>query len=68
VSCTHLALGSLRVMVPCLAMGEAAGTAAALSLQAGTSPRGLDVKRVQDQLRAQSAMLDEAGIARVAGA
>jgi hypothetical protein len=38
VSCTHIALGSLRVMVPCIAMGEAAGTAAALSLRDGVPP------------------------------
>jgi hypothetical protein len=64
VSCTHLALGSLRVMVPCIAMGEAAGTAAALSLRDGVSPRALAVPKLQAQLRAQRAILDEADIRR----
>ena len=68
VSCTHLALGSLRVMVPCMVMGEAAGTAAALSLRAGVTPRALDVPALQAQLRAQGAILDEAGIQRAQGA
>ena len=62
VSCTHLALGSLRVMVPCIAMGEAAGTAAALSVQQNTSPRRLEVAALQAQLRRQGGILDENGI------
>ena len=66
VSCTHLALGSLRVMVPCIAMGEAAGTAAALSLASNSTPRRLDVKTLQSRLRAQGAILDESDIARAA--
>ncbi len=62
VSCTHIALGSLRVMVPCIAMGEAAGTAAVLSIQDDVTPRELDVAKLQDQLRQQGAIVDEAGI------
>ncbi|MFA4945662.1 MAG: FAD-dependent oxidoreductase [Lentisphaeria bacterium] len=56
-SCTHLALGSLRVMVQCLAQGEAAGTAAALSLQAGVAPRRLEVAQLQAALRAQGGIV-----------
>ncbi len=62
VSCTHIALGSLRVMVPCMVMGEAAGTAAALSLRDNVTPRQIDVALLQRQLRAQGAILNEAGI------
>jgi hypothetical protein len=62
VSCTHIALGSLRVMVPCIGMGEAAGTASAFSLQEGVAPRHVDVPALQEQLRAQSAILSEADI------
>lgn len=62
VSCTHIALGSIRVMVPCIGMGEAAGTAAALSLKAGISPRRIDVGSLQDQLRSQSCILSESDI------
>jgi hypothetical protein len=38
-----------------LAMGEAAGTAAALALNAGVSVRHVDVKQLQKTLRAQGA-------------
>jgi hypothetical protein len=59
VSCTHVALGSIRVMVQCIGMGEAAGTAAALSLKEGIAPRQLDVGRLQDELRTQDGILSE---------
>ena len=41
VSATHVAFGAARVMATCGAMGEAAGTAAALCLDLGVSPREL---------------------------
>jgi len=62
VSCTHLALGSIRVMAPCIGMGEAAGTAAALSLKEGLAPRRLDVVHLQQQLRRQGCILSEKDI------
>lgn len=65
VSVTHIALGSLRVMVQCMITGEAAGTAAALSLRDGISPRAVDVAALQQTLRAQGCILDEADIAAV---
>ncbi len=61
-SCDHEALGSLRVMPQCGVMGEAAGTAAALSIRSGVSPRAVDVKALQAQLRRQGGILDEADI------
>ena len=64
VSCTHIALGSIRVMVPCIGMGEAAGTSAALSLEAGITPRQLDVGKLQERLRANGAILSESDIER----
>ncbi len=64
LSCTHIALGSLRVMVPCIGMGEAAGTACALSLQAGLPPRQVDMSALQAKLRQQGGILDEADIAK----
>lgn len=42
LSAGYLAQGSLRIQQTCMATGQAAGTAAALSLQAGTPPRELD--------------------------
>jgi len=64
VSCTHLALGSIRVMVPCIAMGEAAGTASALSLRNGIPPRAIDIAALQAQLRQQGAILSESDIVK----
>ena len=40
-SATHIAFGASRVMATCAAMGQAAGTAAALCAQLGTTPREL---------------------------
>ncbi len=65
ISVSHLALGSTRVMAQCMLTGEAAGTAAALSLQDGGTPRKLDVAKLQDTLRTSGAILDEDDIAQV---
>jgi hypothetical protein len=64
VSCTHEALGSLRVMPQCGVMGQAAGTAAALSLQADVPPRGVDVGELQRSLREQGCIVDQADVDR----
>lgn len=50
ISGTHRAHASYRVMSICMAMGEAAGMAAALCAKEGCSPRSLDVKKLQDAL------------------
>lgn len=62
VSCTHVALGSIRVMAQCIGMGEAAGTAAALSVEGSVTPRQLDVTDLQDRLRKQGGILSEGDI------
>jgi hypothetical protein len=62
ISVTHRALGSTRVMPQCAALGEAAGAAAALSIQADCTPRELPVGTLQDHLRNTGAIIDEAGI------
>ncbi len=41
ISATHVAFGTTRVMATCAVMGEAAGTAAALCVKHGLSPRGI---------------------------
>jgi hypothetical protein len=51
------AAGAVRVMPPCMAMGQAAGTAAALALKSGTTPRALDTKKLIARLRQQKAFL-----------
>ena len=48
---------SHRAMVPIMAIGQAAGTAAALAAQRGIAPRGLDIDTLQKTLIAQGAEL-----------
>jgi hypothetical protein len=62
LSATHLALGSTRVMVQCIGTGEGAGTAAALSLDAGVRPRELGVARLQSALRAAGGIISDEDI------
>ncbi len=50
VSSGYLAQGSLRIQQTCMATGQAAGTAAALSLRAGVMPRELDPAGLVRQL------------------
>ncbi len=57
VSCTHEAQASARVMGPAVVMGQAIGTAAALSLEEGVSPRELEVKLLQAALKKGGAFL-----------
>ena len=57
ISGTHRAHASYRVMAICLAIGQAAGTAAALSVKHGCSPRALKAGLVQEALQAQGAKL-----------
>lgn len=64
VSVTHVGLGSLRVMIQCILMGEAAGTAAALSIRQNVAARQVDLKTLQAELRARGGILSEADIAK----
>ena len=57
-SATHDAHASVRSMAQCMAMGQAAGTAAAMAVAAGRDPRDLDVAALRDRLRADGAILD----------
>ncbi|UFT98685.1 FAD-dependent oxidoreductase [Radiobacillus kanasensis] len=58
ISATHEALGSFRVQAICLALGEAAGTAAALSVKENVEPRELPISTLQSVLRNNGAILD----------
>ena len=51
------AAGAVRVMPPCMAMGQAAGTAAALCLKTDATPRTLDAAMLVKTLKAQGAFL-----------
>lgn len=50
-SATPAAQKSSREIPPCMAMGEAAGIAATMALQSGTSLRKVDVKTLQRKIR-----------------
>lgn len=55
LSATHDAHASARSMATCMAMGQAAGTAAALSAEGGTVPRAIDVQALRRRLAADGA-------------
>lgn len=57
ISATHEAAGSLRVMPPAFATGQAAGTAAALAAKKGITPRQLDYRELQRTLISQKVVL-----------
>ena len=57
ISTTHEAMGAIRVMATCMAMGEAAGRAAKQAIRRGISPTEVDVKELQAELRAKGAYL-----------
>ena len=54
-SATSTAQKMSREIPPCMAMGEAAGLAAAMALDAGVRVRDVDVRALQAKLRAQGA-------------
>ncbi len=47
-SCTHAAMSSTRVMGTCCSMGQAAGTAAAMTLEKGISPRDVGQQHIHE--------------------
>ena len=51
ISATHIAMASARVIGTCFAVGEAAGTAAAVALDEQCTPRQLAPKKVQAALK-----------------
>ncbi len=57
ISATSDAAGAVRVMPPCMAMGHAAGVAAALAAQGGTLPRSVEAADVRRILLEQGAFL-----------
>jgi hypothetical protein len=59
LSATHEAQSAVRVMPPVFAMGQAAGTAAALAVEWGVQPRKVPVPQLQEMLVRQGAYLGE---------
>lgn len=58
LSADHHALGSVRVMIVTMPMGDAVGTAAALAASRDLTPRQAPVTEVQGALRAQGTVLE----------
>ncbi len=57
VSADSTAAGAIRVMPPCMAMGQAAGTAAAMSVKENCLPRKLDADKLRDELKKNGVVL-----------
>lgn len=57
ISTTHEAMSAIRVMAPCMAMGEAAGRAAAMAIREGIQPADINVKNLQQELLEKGAYL-----------
>jgi len=49
-----VAQGATRSQAACMITGQAAGTAAALSVKTGSAPRNLDISELQKILAAQN--------------
>ncbi len=57
-SATHDAHAAVRSMAQCMAMGQAAGTAAAVAVAGGRLPREIDVAALREVLRRSGALLE----------
>ncbi|HPC61300.1 MAG TPA: FAD-dependent oxidoreductase [Verrucomicrobiota bacterium] len=58
ISTTHEAMAAIRVMSTCMALGEAAGRAAALAVREGVGPGEIDVAVLRAELRRRGAYLN----------
>jgi len=57
ISADYQAMAALRVMGTCMAIGEAAGTAAAMAADAETPPRAVDAQELRRRLSAAGALV-----------
>jgi hypothetical protein len=57
ISTTHEAMGAIRVMATCMAMGEAAGRAAKMAVREGISPAKINAQKLRAELVARGAYL-----------
>jgi len=57
ISATHEAMGAIRVMATCMAMGEAAGRAAAIAVRNGVLPADVDIHELRKSLLGNGAYL-----------
>lgn len=57
VSATRIASGAIRPTAQCMVMGEAAGTAAALAVKSGKTPREIDIQELRAILKQNGVVL-----------
>ncbi|HSK92633.1 MAG TPA: FAD-dependent oxidoreductase, partial [Candidatus Angelobacter sp.] len=57
-SATHDAHASARSMATCMAMGQAAGTAAVMAVRSGVTPRDIEPGALREHLTADGALLE----------
>ncbi|MCD6291476.1 MAG: FAD-dependent oxidoreductase [Anaerolineae bacterium] len=57
ISATHEGMAGARVMGTCMAIGQAAGTAASLAVRQGIQPRAVDVAELRRTLRGDGALV-----------
>jgi hypothetical protein len=57
ISATHQGMAGARVMGTCIAIGQAAGTAAAMAARAGIAPRAVDTVELRRLLRDDGALV-----------
>jgi len=57
ISTTHEAMSAIRVMAPCMAMGEAAGRAAKMAVSDGVLPSEINVEKLRSELLLKGAYL-----------
>ena len=60
VSCDRYIQGSIRVMPGCFITGQTAGVAASMAAAQGATPRGIDIKELQQKLKKLGAYLPNA--------
>lgn len=57
ISSTHEAMSAIRVMAPCMAMGEAAGRAAKIAVRNNITPAQVDVAQLRNEIREKGGYL-----------
>ena len=57
ISATRMASGAIRPTAQCMAMGEAAGVAAAMLSKSGGAAKDIDIRKLQEKLKAYDAIL-----------
>ncbi|MBD2871373.1 FAD-dependent oxidoreductase [Paenibacillus arenilitoris] len=57
ISATHVAMSSMRVQATCYALGQAAGIAAAVSIEDGVPVGGVAIGKVHEELKKQDVRL-----------